>query len=129
VLAVQFLERSKGTAVLLQLLVAAAVVVLGVLPEGQDDLVDGRAGLFGFRIASAVSTEEAEDAGVFSLALGGVPRAEENVAAAAGCGPHSDDGLPAGMLAVGRGRSLLRSGHGINPYCGRMRKIPHSFGV
>src|SRR5262249_3782251 len=88
--AVQGLQRAQGVPQAVPLAgrgaVGGAVVLLGVPPERQDDLVDAdvhrsarrRLGL----CPALVGGQLGEDTGVFRLGLGRLPRAEQDLAAA-----------------------------------------------
>jgi hypothetical protein len=127
--AVQLLQGAEGVLVLPQFLVTGAAPGLRLPPPGEDDLVDAEAGGRGGRavgVAPAVPCQGVQDAGVLLVTLGAVVGAEQDVLAAAARQPHGDDGLAAGVAAVGRGRTLFRSGHGSGPSeCGR---VPQYFG-
>ncbi len=127
---VQFLQRTERVAVMNQFPVIRAIAVFRVFPERQQQLVDRQAGhctgaSLRRRIASLVRAEQDQDAGVFLLALGRIPRSQQDVVSIPGHGSHRDDSLAAGMTAVGRGSSLLRSWHGI----ARLRKNAELFRI
>jgi hypothetical protein len=121
--AVQPLEEAQRVA---QVVAGAAgpvlvepVVVFGVLPVGQGQLVDGQVGRGTFRApgrqAPAVGLPLRDDAGVLGPALGGAVLAEQHVAAAAQPIGEGDDGL-AGLpvtAVLGDGGG---SGHAGNPF-------------
>ncbi len=59
-------------------------------------------------VGAVVDSQQVQEAAVLFVALRRVPRALQDVAAACGLVTASNDGLAAGMLAVGRWGSLFR---------------------
>ena len=97
-------------------LLRPAVIIAGVPPIGQDQLVDGdvRRGR-GLREAPAVGLPFAQNAGVLLPALRGAERAEEEVTPVAEAVGQGDDGLTALLVEAVSG-DVVAAGHAPVPF-------------
>src|SRR5262245_41195767 len=96
------------------------IVLLGVLPEGEDDFVDRQVWATGCSSQSAARRFPlGNDAGVLLTGFGRVVLAEQHVTTAAVSVGQSDDGLARLTVETVGGYGIARTGHQCSSlFCG-----------
>src|SRR5262249_48774598 len=130
--AVKFTDHAQGVLeaglVAPPWLLRPAVVIAGVFPVGEDQLVDGdvRRGR-GLREAASVALPFGQDAGVLLAALGGAVPAEEDVTPAAEAVRQGHDGLAA-LLVESVSGDVVAAGHAPVPFLRKTSALPRVSG-